>query len=55
MVNINTLGIIFPNTYDELIPDIALRRTMASVPFAGRHRFGKNKLLFFDEPFGKWT
>lgn len=38
MVNINTLGIIFPNTYDELIPDIALRRTMASVPFAGRYR-----------------
>ena len=38
MVNINALGIIFPNTYDELISDIALKRTMASVPFAGRYR-----------------
>lgn len=38
MVNINTLGVIFPNTYDELIPDLVRRRTMASVPFAGRYR-----------------
>ena len=33
MVNMNALGIIFPNTYDELIPELVHRRTMASVPF----------------------
>ena len=38
MVNINTLGVIFPNTYDELVPDLVRRRTMASIPFAGRYR-----------------
>ena len=32
MVNKNTLGIIFPNTYDDLIPELVHRRTMASVP-----------------------
>ncbi|MEG0305121.1 MAG: glucose-1-phosphate adenylyltransferase subunit GlgD [Oscillospiraceae bacterium] len=38
MVNINALGIIFPNSYDGLIPELAKNRTMASVPFAGRYR-----------------
>ena len=38
MVNKNTLGIIFPNTYDDLIPELVHRRTMASVPFGGRYR-----------------
>lgn len=38
MVNCNALGIIFPNTYDDLIPELVERRTMASVPFAGRYR-----------------
>ncbi len=38
MVNINALGIIFPNTYDELIPQLTQHRTMASVPFGGRYR-----------------
>ena len=36
MVNINALGIIFPNTYDELVPQLVKHRTMASVPFGGR-------------------
>ena len=36
MVNMNALGIIFPNTYDELIPELVHRRTMASVPFGSR-------------------
>ena len=38
MVNINALGIIFPNTYDELVPQLVKHRTMASVPFGGRYR-----------------
>ncbi len=38
MVNINALGIIFPNSYDDLIPELVHHRTMASVPFAGRYR-----------------
>lgn len=38
MVNCNALGIIFPNTYDELIPELVKHRTMASVPFGGRYR-----------------
>ncbi|MBP8855845.1 MAG: glucose-1-phosphate adenylyltransferase subunit GlgD [Oscillospiraceae bacterium] len=38
MVNINALGIIFPNSYDGLIPELVKNRTMASVPFAGRYR-----------------
>ena len=28
----------FPNTYDDLIPELVHRRTMASVPFGGRYR-----------------
>lgn len=38
MVNINALGVIFPNTYDDLIPQLTQHRTMASVPFGGRYR-----------------
>ena len=38
MVNINALGLIFPNTYDELVPQLVKHRTMASVPFGGRYR-----------------
>ena len=37
-MNINTLGVVFPNTYDDLIPELTRRRSMASVPFAGRYR-----------------
>lgn len=38
MVNTNALGIIFPNTYDSLVPQLVQHRTMASVPFGGRYR-----------------
>ena len=37
MVN-SALGIIFPNTYDELVPELVEYRLMASVPFASRYR-----------------
>ncbi len=37
-VSANALGIIFANTYDSLVPDLVQKRTMASVPFAGRYR-----------------
>lgn len=36
--NTNALGIIFPNSYDELVPDLTSVRLMASIPFAGRYR-----------------
>ncbi len=40
MVNtsMNALGVIFPNSYDTLIPQMVTERTMASIPFAGRYR-----------------
>lgn len=40
MVNSNAdaLGIIFPNSYDTLVPELASVRLMASIPFAGRYR-----------------
>ena len=40
MVNSNAdaLGIIFPNSYDALIPELVSERLMASIPFAGRYR-----------------
>ena len=40
MVNSNAdaLGIIFPNSYDRLVPDLVSERRMASIPFAGRYR-----------------
>lgn len=37
-VNANALGIIFPNSFDNLVPELVKKRTMASVPFAGRYR-----------------
>ncbi len=37
-VTANSLGIVFANTYDSLVPDLVQKRTMASVPFAGRYR-----------------
>ena len=36
--NANALGIIFPNSYDNLVPELAGLRLMASIPFAGRYR-----------------
>lgn len=34
----STLGIIFPNTYDALVPELVSERLMASIPFASRYR-----------------
>lgn len=34
----STLGIIFPNTYDALVPELVNVRLMASIPFASRYR-----------------
>ncbi|HBA97202.1 MAG TPA: glucose-1-phosphate adenylyltransferase subunit GlgD [Lachnospiraceae bacterium] len=36
--NTNALGIIFPNIYDELVPELTSERLMASLPFASRYR-----------------
>lgn len=36
--NANALGIIFPNSYDSLVPELVNKRLMASIPFAGRYR-----------------
>lgn len=36
--NANALGIIFPNSYDNLVPQLVEERLMASIPFAGRYR-----------------
>lgn len=40
MVNSNTsaLGIIFPNSYDALVPELVNVRLMASIPFCARYR-----------------
>ena len=41
MLNANNeeaVGIIFPNCYDSLLPELVAERLMASVPFAGRYR-----------------
>ena len=36
--NANAIGIIFPNSYDNLVPELAGDRLMASIPFAGSYR-----------------
>lgn len=36
--SMNTLGIIFPNSYDALVPELVNVRLMASIPFASRYR-----------------
>ena len=40
MVNANAdaLGIIFPNSYDDQVPDLVNERLMDSIPFASRYR-----------------
>ena len=35
--NNNALGIIFPNSYDNTVPELVTERAMASIPFAGRY------------------
>lgn len=37
-MNADALGIIFPNSYDSMVPELARERLMASIPFAGRYR-----------------
>lgn len=32
------MGIIFPNTYDNLVPQLVAERALAAIPFAGRYR-----------------
>ena len=36
--NANALGILFPNSYDSLVPELVGERLMASIPFASRYR-----------------
>ena len=36
--NTSALGIIFPNTYDSIVPELTNIRLMASIPFASRYR-----------------
>lgn len=36
--NADALGIIFPNSYDNLIPELVGERLMASIPFGSRYR-----------------
>ena len=36
--NNNALGIVFPNSYDNTVPELVTERLMASIPFAGRYR-----------------
>lgn len=34
----DAMGIIFPNSYDSLVPELVSERLMASIPFASRYR-----------------
>jgi glucose-1-phosphate adenylyltransferase len=34
----DALGIIFPNSYDSLVPQLVTERSMASIPFGARYR-----------------
>lgn len=34
----NILGVVFANVHDDLVPDLTEKRSMASLPFAGRYR-----------------
>ncbi len=36
--NTSALGLIFPNYYDALVPELVSERLMASIPFASRYR-----------------
>ena len=36
--NLDALGIIFPNSYDNQVPELCSERLMASIPFASRYR-----------------
>lgn len=34
----DALGIVFPNSYDSMVPELVTERLMASIPFASRYR-----------------
>ena len=36
--NTSVVGIIFPNSYDDVVPELVSVRLMASIPFASRYR-----------------
>ena len=36
--HVDALGVIFPNSYDSLVPELVTDRSMASIPFASRYR-----------------
>lgn len=36
--DVKALGIIFPNVFDKLVPELVTERLMASIPFASRYR-----------------
>lgn len=36
--NANAVGIVFPNSYDALVPELVSERLMASIPFGSRYR-----------------
>lgn len=36
--HVDALGIIFPNSYDSMVPELVTDRLMASIPFASRYR-----------------
>lgn len=38
ITNNEALGVIFPNSYDGLVPELVKERSMASIPFASRYR-----------------
>ena len=38
VINNEALGVIFPNSYDGLVPELVKERLMGSVPFASRYR-----------------
>ena len=38
IINNEALGVIFPNSYDGLVPELVKERSMASIPFASRYR-----------------
>ena len=42
--NANALGIIFPNSYDGLVPELVSERLMASIPFGRFYSFQHGKL-----------
>ena len=38
IINNEALGVVFPNSYDGLVPELVKERLMASIPFASRYR-----------------